>query len=140
MPPNGGVSGAREPPGGSGGQGSRCMRATPSRALGPVGGLAAAVAQQRAVLVEVGGDQPAQGGGAAPVVGAGLVAVAVLAAAGAAAAAVGVEVVEVLGGSAGGAAPAWGLAGRASVGTLVAHLEGSFQVLAPGAGSAAPGP
>jgi hypothetical protein len=84
----------------------------------------AAGAQEGVVLVEVGGDQEPQGGGAAPVVGAGLAAVAVLAAAGAPAAAVGVELVEWLGCPAGGAALARRLAGHAGVGTLVAHLGG----------------
>src|SRR6266540_2516887 len=75
---------------------SRHILTAPVRLSVTVG--VAAGAQEGVVLVEVGGDQAPQGGGAAPVVGAGLAPVAVLAAAGAPAAAVGVELVEWLGG------------------------------------------
>src|SRR6266511_5657938 len=125
---NGGASGGRCPPGGRGGQGSCHIRLTPRDAAvavasGALGG------EEGAVFLQVGRDEEPQGGVAAAVVRPGLLPVAVSAPAGEAASPVCIELVDGLDGPAGCAALAGGPAGHARVGTLVAHLGGSFQVL-----------
>src|SRR6266511_3730256 len=124
---NGGASGGRWPPGGSGGQESCHIRLTPRDAAvavasGALGG------EENAVFLQVGRDEEPQGGVATPVVRPSLLSMAVPAPAGEAASPIGIELVDGLGGPAGWAALAGGPAGHAGVGTLVAHLGGSFQV------------
>ena len=84
--------------------------------------------QEGAILLEVGADQEPHGGVTAAVVRPSLLSMAVPAPAGEAAAAVGVELLDGFGCPAACAALARRLVGHARVGTLVAHLGGSFQV------------
>ena len=125
---NGGASGGRCPPGGRGGQPSCHIRLILREAADAVASGALA-SEEGAVLLQVGADQESQGGVTTAVVRPGLLPMAVSATAGETALPVGVELVGWLGGPAGRAALARRPTGRIRVGTLVAHLGGSFQVL-----------
>jgi hypothetical protein len=124
---NGGASGGRCPPGGRGGQPSCHIRLTPRNAADAVASGALG-GEEGPVLLQVSADQEPQGGVTTAVVRPGLLPMAVSATTGEAASPICIELVDWLDDPAGCAALARRPTGHARVGTLVAHLGGSFQV------------